>query len=125
MATIETILTHPDFVLTLSLDDESGAFHCECMRPNQAERQEVHKVTPSWGSHIGRGRPHRLTGRVAKVKVIDTWSACRYHGVEQDEVDDFLRKSAALFESVCGRSVPCGAVRGSLMTSLGAVKSGP
>jgi len=120
---IETILTRSDFVLTLSFDDESGAFECECTPPKQAERQEVRKITRSWGSHIGRGRAQRLTGRVAKVKVIDTWSGCRYHGVEQDEVDDFLRKSGALFESVCGRWVPCRAVRGSLMTSLGAVKS--
>jgi hypothetical protein len=122
---IETILTRPDFVLTLSLDDESGAFKCECTPPNQAERQEVRKITRSWVSHIGRGRAHRLTGRVPKVKVINTWSSCRCHGVEQDEVDDFLRKSGALFESVCGRWVPSRAVRGSLMTSLGAVKSGP
>ena len=66
MAMIETILTRSDFVLTLSLDDESGAFECECTPPNQAERQEVRKITRSSVSHIGRGRAQRLTGRVRK-----------------------------------------------------------
>jgi hypothetical protein len=47
MAMIETILTRPDFVLTLSLDDESGALECECTLPKQAERQEVPKITRS------------------------------------------------------------------------------
>ena len=81
---IETLLTRRDFVLTLSLDDESGAFECECTPPNQAERQDVRKITRSWVSHIGRGRAHRLTGRVAKVKVIDTWLGCRCHGSSND-----------------------------------------
>ena len=79
---IETILTRADFTLTLTLDDESGAFELHCNPPNQSESEAVRKTAHKWVSHVGRGRAHRLTGRAdAKVKVIDTWHGASCHGI--------------------------------------------
>ena len=108
---IETILTRSDFVLTLSLDDESGAFECECTPPNQAERQEVRKITRSWVSHIGRGRAQRLTGCVAKVKVIDPGLAADATALNRMKSMTFCGKALpylkAFVEGGCP-AVPCG-----------------
>jgi hypothetical protein len=59
---IETILTRPEFVLTLALDDESGRFELRCTPANAAEREETRHAAHKWVSHLGRGRAHRLTG---------------------------------------------------------------
>jgi hypothetical protein len=77
---IETILRRGDFTLTLSLDDESGAFELHCDPPNQGELDEVRRTAHKWITHIGRGRAHRRTGLInAKVRVIDQWhgASCR------------------------------------------------